>query len=85
MTRPQPEGEVSFQGVLSGCSTGQESLVIEIEDANPNLVGFSLDGEELMVAQRASGGVLVLNRQPGPTHASSCPTEQFSIGLENRC
>ncbi len=65
VTRRADGKPVSFEVVQWNVESGEEVFAAVIEDENPNLVGFSSNGEELMVAQRGSGGVLVLDASTG--------------------
>jgi len=66
VTRRRPSGErISCHVVLWNLATGEESLAIDIKEINPQLVGFSHDGKELMVGQRAGGGLLLLDATTG--------------------
>jgi len=66
VTRRRPSGErISCHVVLWNTTTGEESLEIDIKERNPQLVGFSRDGKEILVGQRAGGGLLVLDAATG--------------------
>jgi len=51
--------------VVWSVATGEETLNVKIEDRAPRFEGFSHDGEELLIARTAKGGLLVLNAATG--------------------
>jgi serine/threonine protein kinase/WD40 repeat protein len=65
VTRRPDNEPASFEIVKWNVETGENVLAVQVEDEAPMLVGFTRSGDELLVARRSRGGVLVLDADTG--------------------